>query len=222
MTNRHVIRTVAATVFTAGLVALGATSARAQNTTSIPDEGGPITMAGCFTTGVIGHDTDDERFVLAKPMVGTVASVPEATCTASSSDQMIKLQDLHHVKMGAAQAGRWVQVSGRLEGNHRSDGVREVHVKSFMLIPVVVPPPAVAAVIMPAPAPQASVETPAPRTPTVEYTPTPAPVPTAGVTVRKKLPKTATSLPLVGLIGVLALAGAFGLRFVTGRPTSVA
>jgi hypothetical protein len=220
MTTRYVVRTVAATVFTAGLVALGATPGRAQSTT-IPDEGGPITMAGCFTTGVIGHDTDDERFVLAKPVVGTVASVPEATCTASSSDQMIKLQDLHQVKMGAAQAGRWVQISGRLEGNHKSDGVREVHVKSFMLIPVVVPPPVVAAVVMPAPAPQASVETPAPPAPTIEYTP--APVPTTGVKeVRKKLPKTATSLPLVGLIGLLALGGALGLRVVMGRPTSVA
>src|SRR5689334_23914098 len=53
-----------------------------------------FTMVGCFTTGQIGSH---EKFVLAKPIVGSVASVPEATCTAGSGDQLIKLQDLKQV-----------------------------------------------------------------------------------------------------------------------------
>ena len=208
MTTRHVVRTAAASLLTVGLVALGATSGRAQNTTAVPEKGGPITMVGCFTTGVIGKSSH-ERFVLAKPIVGSVASVPDATCTASGSDQMIKLQDLKQVHLGNAQLGRWVEINGRLEGNHRADAIREVHVKSFSLVPVVVPPPPVAAVTQPEP--QAFVETPAPAAPIVEAAP--APVPTAGVTdERKKLPKTATSLPLVGLIGVMSLAAALLLR----------
>src|SRR5215471_14305441 len=208
MTTRHVVRTVAATVLTFGMVALGAKTGRAQNTAAIPEEGGQITMVGCFTTGTI---KDHERFVLAKPIVGSVASVPEPTCTASSSDQIIKLQDLKQVKMGDAQLGRWVEIHGRLEGNHRADAIREVHVKSFSLVPVVVPPPPVAAVVIPEPAPQAA----APA-PIVE--PAPAPVPTTGVTEeRKKLPKTASSLPLIGLIGLMSLGAALALRLASGR-----
>lgn len=213
MTTRHVVRTVAATVLTFGMVALGAKTGRAQNTAAIPEEGGQITMVGCFTTGTI---KDHERFVLAKPIVGSVASVPEPTCTASSSDQIIKLQDLKQVKMGDAQLGRWVEIHGRLEGNHRADAIREVHVKSFSLVPVVVPPPPVAAVVIPEPAPQAA----APA-PIVE--PAPAPVPTTGVTEeRKKLPKTASSLPLIGLIGLMSLGAALALRLASGRRTDLA
>lgn len=217
MTTRHVVQTVGASVLTLGLVALVPASGGAQNTV-IPDKGGPITMVGCFTTGQIGSH---ERFVLAKPIVGSVASVPEATCTASSGDQLIKLQDLKQVHLGSAMLGRWVEIQGRLEGNHRSDAVREVHVKSYALVPVVVPPPPVAAVA-PSPVPQASIESPAPVGPIAEAAPPPAPVATSGVTEeRKKLPKTATSLPLVGLIGVVALAAALGLRLVTGRMADV-
>jgi len=195
------------------MVALGAKTGRAQNTAAIPEEGGQITMVGCFTTGTI---KDHERFVLAKPIVGSVASVPEPTCTASSSDQIIKLQDLKQVKMGDAQLGRWVEIHGRLEGNHRADAIREVHVKSFSLVPVVVPPPPVAAVVIPEPAPQAA----APA-PIVE--PAPAPVPTTGVTEeRKKLPKTASSLPLIGLIGLMSLGAALALRLASGRRTDLA
>ena len=211
MTTRHVVRTVVATVLTFGMVALGAKTGWAQNTTVIPEKGGPITMVGCFTTGTIG---DDEKFVLAKPIVGSVASVPEPTCSASSSDQLIKLQDLKQVKMGDAQLGRWVEIHGRLEGNHRADAIREVHVKSFSLVPVVVPPPPVAAVIV-EPPPRAAVEAPAPA-PIAEAAP--APVPTTGVTEeRKKLPKTASSLPLVGLIGLMSLGAAFALRLANRR-----
>ncbi len=221
MTTRRVFQTVAASVLTFAVAGLLPASTRAQNTTAIPDEGGPITMVGCFTRGVIGHDKD-ERFVLAKPMVGSIASVPDATCAASGSDQMIKLQDLKQVHLGDAQLGRWVEIHGRLEGNHRSDGLREVHVKSFALVPVVVPPPRVAEVT-PEAAPPAAVESPAPIAPIAEAAPPPEPVATSGVTEeRKSLPKTATSLPLFGLIGVVALVAALGLHLVTGRASTTA
>jgi LPXTG-motif cell wall-anchored protein len=184
-----------------GVIALAPVTAQAQ-TASIPEEGGPITMVGCFTTAVTGHKTS-ERFVLAKPVVGSVASVPDATCTASSADQMIKLQDLKHVHLGHAQLGRWVEISGRLEGNHRSDGLREVHVKSFSLVPVV--PPRAAENVAP---PRATFETPAPR-----------PVPTAGK--RTQLPKTATTLPLFGLSGLVSVIAAFALHMFRRRNIAV-
>src|ERR1700741_4651681 len=112
MTTRQMRSAVASSVLSFAVVALVPLNAGAQGA-SIPDEGGPITLVGCFTKGVIGH-SKNERFVLAKPIVGSVASVPEATCTASSGDQMIKLQDLKQVHLGDAQFGRCLEIHGRL------------------------------------------------------------------------------------------------------------
>jgi hypothetical protein len=191
---------------------------RAQNTTLIPDEGGTITLTGCFTTGQI-HDHD--RFVLAKPIVGSVASVQEATCSASGGDQLVKLQDLKQARLGSAILGHWVEIQGRLEGNHRSDAVREVHVKSYALVPVVVPPPPVAQRLpetyAPPPPSAAIVET--PSAPIAEAAPAPSRVATTGVQhAKKRLPKTASSLPLIGLIGLASLAAGFALRSFVRRP----
>lgn len=213
MTTPRLRSALVASALSFGIAAFVPASGLAQNTTVIPDEGGPITIVGCFAKGVIGHDKD-ERFVLAKPIVGSIASVPEATCSASGTDQMIKLQDLKQVHMGEAQFGRWVEIQGRLESNNRSDGLREIHVKSFSLVPVVVPPPKVAEVT-PAPAP--FVESPAPVAPSIAEAAPEAPAPVATTGERKALPKTATSLPLVGLIGVLSLAAWLPLRLFTRR-----
>jgi LPXTG-motif cell wall-anchored protein len=203
-----------ASLLTFGMVALAPATGRAQDSTTLPDEGQMITLTGCFTTGVIGKSTK-ERFVLAKPFVGTVASVAEPTCSAAGTDQMIKLQDLHQVDMGAGQVGRWVQIYGRLEGNHKDsdDHYREVHVKSFSLVPVVVPPPKVAEVIIQQPAPE---PTPAPQ---IAEAPAPAPEPQPVATsgIRKRLPKTATTVPVFGLIGILSIAGGFALQLFNRR-----
>src|SRR6516164_4331005 len=74
MTTRHVRSALAASMLTFGMVALAPATGRAQNSTTLPDEGQMITLTGCFTQGVIGNSSK-ERFVLAKPFVGTVASV---------------------------------------------------------------------------------------------------------------------------------------------------
>jgi hypothetical protein len=211
MTSRHVRGAFAVSLLTFGMAALVTVPSRAQNTTAIPDEGGRITMVGCFTRGVIGNSSK-EKLVLARPIVGSVASVPEATCSASGTDQMIKLQDLKQAKLGDAAVGRWIQIEGRLEGAHKKDGLREVHVKSYTLVPVVVPPPKVAEVIIQ----QAPVaEAPPAPSPVAEAAPEPAPVATTGE--RPKLPKTATSLPLVGLIGFVSLASGLAVRLLNRR-----
>lgn len=222
MTTRQMRSAVAGSVLSFAVVALVPLNAAAQGA-SIPDEGGPITLVGCFTKGVIGKSSK-ERFVLAKPIVGSMASVPEATCAASSGDQMIKLQDLKQVHLGDAQMGRWLEINGRLEGSHRKDTIREVHVKSFSVVPVVVPPPKVAEVT-PAPEPAPNVEAPftPPAVAEVAPTPEPAPIATSGVKkARKHLPKTATSLPLVGLLGFLSLAVAIVLHLFRRRDLTVA
>jgi len=70
----------------------------------------------------------------------------------------------------ASMMGRWLEISGRLEGDHRSDAIREIHVKAFRVIPVVVPPVAAA----PAPEPPPVAEA-APVAPYVAPTPAPEP-----------------------------------------------
>jgi LPXTG-motif cell wall-anchored protein len=208
MTIRHVRCVLAGSLLTVGMIAFAPATGHAQNSAAIPDQGGPISMVGCLTRGTIGHSSQ-ERIVLAKPIVGSVASVADGSCSTEGSDQIVKLQDLTGTGLKGVPPGRWVEIHGRLEGNHRSDAVREVHVKWFRMVPVV--PPAVVAEAAPPRAPviEAPVIVP-------EAFPTPAPVATTGE--RQELPKTGTSLPLLELIGVLSLFAAFSL-FVISRRT---
>jgi hypothetical protein len=118
---------------------------------------------------------------------------------------------MRQVGLNEAYAGRWMIIDGRLESQHKVHKDREIHVKSFRPVPVVVPR---AAEVIAIPAPFVEAPTPAPPAAVVEVI-IPEPVATAGV--KKHLPKTATSLPLFGLIGFLSLAAGLGLRLVTRR-----
>ena len=205
MTSRHVRTAIAASFVTIGTVALApSTYAQAQ---TLPQQGGEITVVGCFVRGMVNSH---ERYVLVRPIVGSVASMPDASCTLIPGDEVIKLQDLSQAGLDYTMSGRWLEITGRLEGNHRSDGVREVHVKSFKAVPVV--PMRAARVNPPSPAIETPPVAPAPQ-PAIE----PAPVATSGV--RTELPRTATSLPLIGLIGFVSFSAVFGL-FLLNRLSS--
>ena len=210
MTIRHIRRVMAGALLTCGLVAAAPIIARAQNTPDLPLEGQRITVVGCLILHTPqGHD--DPRLTLAKATVGSVASVPEATCTATDADPMIRLQDMKQAGLDESFAGRWMEIFGRLESQHKVHKVREIHVKSFMPVPVVLP--RVAEAVMPAPfVPPAEVAVAPVETVIIAE----QPVATAGV--RTVLPKTATSLPLFGLIGFASLAAGFGLRLFSRRP----
>jgi hypothetical protein len=198
MTTRHVRTAIAASLVTIGTVAL-APSTRAQAPT-LPQQGGDITVVGCFVSGMVNLR---ERYVLVRPIVGSVSSVPEATCASIPGDEAIKLQDLSQAGLDQTMLGRWLEITGRLEGNHRSDGVREVHVKSFRAVPVV--PPRVSENVGP---PSPAIETP-PAAPAPDAAIEPVPVATAGV--RTELPRSATSFPLIALIGFVSFSAVFGL-----------
>ena len=207
MTTRHVRTAIAASLVTIGTVALApSTHAQAQ---TLPQEGGEITVVGCFVRGMVNSH---ERYVLVRPIVGSVASMPDASCTLIPGDEVIKLQDLSQAGLDYTMSGRWLEITGRLEGNHRSDGVREVHVKSFKAVPVV--PMAVAKHVNP---PSPAIETP-PVAPAPEPAIEPPPVATAGV--RTELPRTATSLPLLGLIGFVSFSAVFGLFLLNRLSTN--
>ena len=211
MTTRHVRNVIAGSLLTCGMVAIAPAISRAQiDTPDLPLKGQRITVVGCLVNGKVkGHP---EKLVLAKAKMGYLESVPEATCTASDADTIIRLQDMKQVGLNEAYAGRWIVIDGRLESQHKVHKDREIHVESFRPVPVVIPPRVAEA----APAPP-FVETPAPAAPVAEaeVIVTEQPVATAGV--KKQLPKTATSLPLFGLIGFLSLAAGLGLHLVTRR-----
>ncbi len=93
--------------------------------------------------------------------------------------------------------GRWIEVTGRLESLDKT-GLREVHVRSFRVVPVVPPKVAEAEPVTP-PTPEV-----------VPVAPTPE-LPAVGTTGVAELPKTASSLPTTALFGVFALAAGIAL-----------
>jgi hypothetical protein len=197
---------------TAGLLLYGvmtmASNGLAQDASVLPDHGGSITVVGCLQRATIKkHD----EYILVRPKVGPATSVTEATCTSTASDQAVRLEGTEHLDQSAV--GRWIEISGRLEKFENSRELREMRVKSFRAVPVVAAEAAAPQVFeQPAP-PQAQVQAqPEPQVTAPVEEPR---VATAGV--EKRLPHTASSLPLIGLIGVLALAGGLSLRLFGGR-----
>ena len=180
---------------------------------------------------------DGDEYILVNATVGVasmhveaVTEAESANCLASSDNgQAIELTG-HGEKELDPFVGRRVVISGMLKNaKHdpeavgtsgaftpvpRSGGVdilgselelREINVDSFALAPVMAP--AREAAIAPA--------EPAPIAAAPEPTPEPTPEPQAPQTAAApELPKTASPLPTIGLIGLLSLAGAFGLRLL--------
>ena len=201
MTTRH-LSIAAAGLLTCGIVAFAPVRALAQDGGPLPEKGQSVTVVGCFDRAMIG---DEPEFVIARPIMGSVASVADGSCKANSGDQLVKLQDLRQAKVDRLKIGRWVEIDGRLEGNHRSDGIREVHVKAMRDVPIVPPKVAEAA---PEPAPVFQ----GPDTRELDFG-LPKPVATSGVT-RTELPKTATLVPLIGIIGFVSLFGALAIHLL--------
>ena len=138
-------------------------------------------------------------------------SVPQETCLVSESDPMVKLRDdVKKNGLNKTMLGRYVQVSGTMgdEYPNHPDRLRKVKVESAAIPPVVPPPVAVVreteTIVQPAPVMPPAVM------------PVEQPVATTGI-MRKHLPKTASSLPLVGLIGLMSLMGGLTLHLFGRR-----
>ena len=196
MTLRYLSSASIVTVLTGGLIA--AAPAYAQNVDLIPrDESAVITVSGCLL-----HD--GKHFILANPRLGTVANVPNGACDAAIDAGSFELEDADDHGINSGLVGNWVEVNGRLEREGSSDpsNLREMKVRSFRVIPVVPPQRAEA---IPAP---------------VFEAPAPAPVPTTGVAptaIEEPLPRTASPLAMIGLLGLLSVAGSVGLRYYRSR-----
>jgi hypothetical protein len=158
---------------------------------------------------VRGGKKDKDKYVLARPKKGPVASVPEASCTAAAGADALDLDDTKDAGVTDAALGRWVEVSGKLEKetSKNPDNLRELDVKSFKLVPVVPPRAAAAPSTTPSAAASASTS-PAARPPASEPAAPAASAQNAG----QSLPHTASNRPAIGLAALLALAAGFTLR----------
>jgi hypothetical protein len=201
---RYLSSAIAAGLFTCGLLLTAPASVSAQRSMDLPADKGPITLFGCFLRVEIPHEGN--KYVLANPSFDTPATVPQAECNASADARMVELDDIHsnvhehHLDKG--KVGLWVEINGTLN-KPKGQTLREVDVETYRLIPVA--PPRVARaepepVVIQAPP---------------EPAPEPAPVATTGVA--EPLPKTASPLPLIALMGFVGIAGGFALRALGGR-----
>jgi hypothetical protein len=204
--------TVVALVF--GMVTVGPAYAQRRDGSLLPqDQSGQVTAVGCLVQGTDVRGGQKGKYVLARVRKGPATSVPEASCTTDTGADALMVDNPEKAKITDAMVGRWVEISGRLESetSKNPDDLRELDVMSARLVPVVAPPtPAAAAT--PAPAPR-----PAPA-PAAEPRPSPAPAPAAApapapaAEAPKRLPKTASPLPAIGLAGLLSFAGSLVLR----------
>ena len=195
-------------VFAVSLVTVGPAYAQRRDGSLLPqNQSGQVTAVGCLVRGDAVRGGKKDKYTLARPRRGPVASVPEANCTVEPGADALTLDNPEKANMTDAMLGHWVEIGGRLESetDKDPDNLRELDVLTAKLVPVVIPRPAA----QPAPA------EPAPR---AEPRPTPTPTPQAPMPpppapeAPKKLPKTASPVPAMGLVGLLSLAVGFTLR----------
>jgi hypothetical protein len=165
-----------------------------------------VTVVGCLQIG--GEDGDD--YVLSDLTVGPATSTEEANC-ASSGAQVIRLERTRQFGFNDSMLNRWIEITGRLEKEESDDpsNLRELEIRSFSMVPVI-PRRAEAPTVSYQPAPAERMPEPAPQ-PRTEAGTTRTEVGTTGV-ADAELPRTASGLPSVALMGLLSFAGAFGLN----------
>jgi hypothetical protein len=191
-----------------GAAAVGPAHAQRRDGHLLPqDKSGPVTAVGCLAKGTDVRGGKKDKYVLGHPKRGPVASVAEATCTVDAGAPALTIDNPEKGGITDASLGRWVEISGRLESetDKDPDNLRELDVATFKLVPVVVParPAAAARRSEPAPAP-------APAARAAEPVASAAPAPPAPA--HHTLPKTASQLPALGLVGLLSLAAGLMLR----------
>ena len=166
-----------------------------------PDQSGVITIAGCLRPGP--NHGDEDGYVLASPRRGPMGGVPESTCTAAIDDRAVELD--HSLKSGIndGMLGRWIEVTGRLEKetSNNPDNLREMYVSSFRMVPVI---------------PRRAEAAPPTAVPQLQFEQQPVPPPADTIARFEEtpttLPRTASPLPAIGLLGLLSLGGGLVLR----------
>ena len=220
MPLQHHVYGAAVVVLAFSVVTVGPASAQRRDGSLLPQEqGGQVTAVGCLVRADTIRGGQKDKYVLARPRKGPVASVPEATCTADPGADALMLDNPEKGKITDAMLGRWVEIGGRLERetSKNPDDLRELDVASFRVVPVVVPPPPAAAAPRPAPPAAAAAPRPTPPVPQASAAPA-APEPPAPTQEARRLPSTASNVPAIGLAGLLLLAAGLVLHSFRLRP----
>jgi len=202
---------VAVVVFAFALITVEPAYAQRRDGGLLPQEkSGQVTAVGCLLRGNAVRGGKADKYVLARPRTGPVASVAEATCTAEAGADALTLDNPEKAAIKDSMLGRWIQITGKLERetDKNPDNLRELDVLSSKLVPVVVPRAAAAPSGQPTAASAAAPAAEARSAPTPALQSSTAPG-TSTTPAHRSLPKTASHLPAVGLAGLLALAGGF-------------
>jgi len=182
------------------------------------DDNKNVILVGCFIR-VTDSDGDHlKRYILANATQGPATTVADQNCADQGGAQLIRLRHVDDVGLDQIASGRWIEASGELGKPRDADDMRKFEVKTFREVPQT---PRVAVMMIPAPAapppPPPAVETPAPEPQASAPVETPQPIGTSGIETPKELPKTASELPLVALLGLFALSGGLVLGVVDRR-----
>ncbi len=173
------------------------------------DKSGQVTAVGCLVQGDAVRGGKKDKYVLARPRKGPVASVPEASCTADPGADALTLDNPEKANITDAMVGHWVEISGRLESetDKNPDNLRELDVLTAKMVPVVVPPRRLQQL------PPALNRRPRQRRARHRHRHRRRRLhlqrhPQSS----RKLPKTASQVPAIGLAGLLSLAAGLILR----------
>jgi LPXTG-motif cell wall-anchored protein len=180
------------------------------------DKSGQVTAVGCLVRGNAVRGGKADKYVLARPRTGPVASVTEASCTADTGADALTLDNPEKAAIKDSMLGRWVQITGRLESETSKDpdNLRELDVVSAKMVTVVPPPRAATAAPRPS-TPAAAADSRPASSPAAQQA---SAAPATGTTAApRSLPKTASQLPALGFVGLLMLAGGVLLRAVRLR-----
>ena len=132
-------------VFAFSLVAVGPAYAQRRDGSLLPqNQSGQVTAVGCLVRGDAVRGGKKDKYTLARPRRGPVASVPEASCTVDSGADALTLDNPEKASITDAMIGHWVEIGGRLESetDKDPDNLRELDVLTAKLVPVVIPRPA--------------------------------------------------------------------------------
>jgi hypothetical protein len=207
-------------VFSFGLLAVEPAYAQQRRDGNLlpQEQGGQVVAVGCLLHGsdVRGGKKDKDKYVLARPRKGPVASVPEASCTADAGAAALDLDNTKDAGVTDSLVGRWVEIGGRLEKetDKNPDNLRELDVKTYKLVPVVIPRAAAAPANTPARTASAASSSSAtlPGQSTPQATGSPAAVTAQSQEAGQTLPHTATNRPAIALGALLSLAAGLLLR----------
>src|SRR5690242_15593284 len=95
MTRRYVLGAVSAIAFTCSVLTVGSAYAQQRRDGNLlpQDQSGEVTVVGCLLPGTVVRGGHKDKYVLANPRTGPVASVEEASCAADTGAPALEVDN---------------------------------------------------------------------------------------------------------------------------------